>query len=77
MAKSFFEDEAYHEKRYNRLKIKSMNYNGLKDVKEMLDSLKIKSSFTGPNCDKSYYLTIPKFSLIKEFSDFVKEPIRR
>lgn len=75
--KAFFEDEAYHEKRYNRLKIKSMNYMGLRDIKEILDSLNIKSSLTGPNCDKSYYLTIPHFDSVAEFSGFVKEPARK
>ena len=75
--KAFFEDEAYHERRYDRLKTKSMNYCGLKDAKEMLDSLNIKSNLTGPNCDGSYYLTIPQFSLVEEFKDFVKEPIRK
>jgi hypothetical protein len=75
--KAFFEDEAYLEKRYDRLKTKSMNCNGLKDAKELLDSLSIKSSLTGPNCDNSYYLTIPHFSLVKEFKDFIKEPIRK
>jgi len=75
--KSFFEDEAYHETRYNRLKTKSMNFKGLKDVQKLLDSLKIYSSLTGPNCDESYYITIPKFSSVKEFKGFVKEPIRK
>jgi len=75
--KSFFEDEAYHEKKENRLKVKSMNYKGLKDAKDLLDSLSIFSNITGPNCDKSYYLTIPKFDSIKEFNDFVKTPIRK
>jgi len=75
--KAFFEDEAYHEKRYNRLKIKSMNLDGLKDIREILTSLNIFSSLTGPNCDKSYYLTIPKFDSILEFNGFVKVPIRK
>jgi len=75
--KAFFEDEAYHEERYNRLKTKSINYLGLMDVKEILDSLGIPSNLTGPNIDKSYYLTIPKFNSIIEFEDFVKEPVRR
>ena len=75
--KAFFEDEAYDEKRYNRLRIKCMNYSGIKDAKEMLDSLNIKSTLTGPNCDKSYYLTIPNFSSVVEFQDFVKEPARK
>lgn len=75
--KAFFEDEAYHEKRYNRLKTKSINFSGLKDVKEILDSMGIFSSLTGPNCDETYYLTIPKFNTVNEFSDFVKVPIRK
>lgn len=75
--KAFFEDEAYDEKRYNRLKIKSVNYNGLKDAKELLDSMGISSSLTGPNSDKTYYLAVPRFDSIREFSDFVKVPIRK
>ena len=65
--KAFFEDEAYREKRYNRLKIKSVNYLGLKDVKGMLRSLGVDSSLTGPNCDNTYYLTISHFDNIHEF----------
>jgi hypothetical protein len=75
--KAFFEDEAYQERKYNRLKTKSMNLEGLKDAKEMLCSLGIFSTLTGPNCDKSYYLTIPKFDSVKKFRGFVKEPIRK
>jgi len=75
--KAFFEDEAYHEKKYNRLKTKSVNYDGLNDTQEILTSLGIFSSLTGPNCDKSYYLTIPNFNSIEEFKDFVKEPVRK
>ncbi len=75
--KAFFEDEAYHEKRYNRLKTKSINLKGLKDVKEILDSINIKSNITGPNCDSTHYITIPKFNSYKEFGNFCKEPIRK
>ena len=75
--KSFFEDEAYCEEKYNRLKTKSVNLEGLKEIKELLNSLNIFSTLTGPNCDKSYYLTIPKFNEVKGFSNFVKEPIRK
>ena len=75
--KAFFEDEAYHEKRYNRLKIKSMNNHGLKDVKDMLDSLEINSKITGPNCDNSWYLTIPSFSDVKLLESFKKKPARK
>lgn len=74
--KAFFHDEAYHEKAYNRLKIKSVNPNGLNDSKEMLDSLDIRATLTGPNSDSSYYLTIPRFDSISEFKDFVKIPAR-
>ncbi len=41
--KAFFEDEAYDEKRYNRMKIKSVNFDGLNDIKLLLDSLNIFS----------------------------------
>jgi len=75
--KAFFEDEAYDEKRYNRLRIKSMNLIGLRDAKEMLDSLGIFSSITGPNCDLSYYLTIPQWGSVELFNEFVKEPARK
>lgn len=75
--KAFFEDEAYDEKRYNRLKTKSVNYLGLKDAQEILKSLGIFSSLTEPNCDGSYYLTIPRFNKVQEFKDFVKKSIRK
>ena len=75
--KAFFEDEAYHEKRYNRMRIKCMNLNGLKDAKEILDSLNIISRITGPNCDDSFYLVLPHFDTIEEFKGFTKEAIRR
>lgn len=74
---SFFEDEAYHEKRYDRLKTKSVNLQGLNDAKELLESLNIFCTLTGPNCDSTYYLTIPKFSSVKEFNNFSKEPVRK
>lgn len=75
--RAFFEDEAYHETKYNRLKTKSMNLHELEDAKELLDSLNIASTLTGPNCDKSYYLTIPKFSKVDIFSGFSKIPARK
>jgi len=75
--KAFLHDEAYHEKRYDRMKIKSMNHNGLKDVLELLKSLKIFSNITGPNCDNSYYLTIPQFSNVSLLKRFTKDPARK
>jgi len=74
--KAFFNDESYYEVKYNRLKTKSMNYQGLNDVQNMLNLIGIKSNLTGPNCDNSYYLTISNFRNICEFNDFIKEPIR-
>ena len=75
--KAFFHDEAYHEKKYNRLKTKSMNFEGLRDVQEILSLLEIPSRLTGPNCDNSYYLTISRFNTVDAFRDFVKEPARK
>lgn len=57
--RAFARDEGYHEERYNRLKIKSMNREGLEDLQDLLKSLEIESSLTGPNCDGSWYLTVP------------------
>ena len=35
-----------------------MNVKGLRSVKSLLNALHIKSNITGPNVDKSWYLTI-------------------
>jgi len=56
--RAFVRDEGYHERTYNRLKIKSMNKLGLQDLQKLLQGIGIESSLTGPNCDESYYLTV-------------------
>jgi len=51
-----------------------MNFEGLKDVKELLNSINIFSWITGQNCDGSWYLTIRKE---KELTHFFKQPSRK
>jgi len=51
-----------------------MNREGLKDVKELVDSLQIECWITGINCDGSWYLTIRKMN---ELKDFYKKPSRK
>ena len=55
---AFFDDEATVCKIKKRIRVKSMHHPGLKQVKLLLSKIKIESNITGPNCDKSYYLTI-------------------
>jgi len=66
--RAFCYDEGYLPPDRNGIRIKSMNLNGLSDIKEMLDSLKIYSRLNGPNCDNSYYLNIKKMLELKDFS---------
>lgn len=72
--RAFCKDEAYLPPDRDFIRIKCMNLEGLKDIKEMLDSLEIYSNLTGPNCDKSYYLNIKK---MKELESFTKEKSRK
>lgn len=72
--KSFSHDEGYLPKDRKIIRIKSMNFLGLKDIQEMLVSLNIPSNLTGPNCDKSYYLNIKK---VLELENFTKEKSRK
>lgn len=66
--RAFCHDEGYLPPDRNWIRIKSMNLNGLKDLMNMLNSLKITSTLTGPNCDESYYLNIKKMAELKNFS---------
>jgi hypothetical protein len=66
--KAFSLDEGYLPPDRNFIRIKCMNLNGLKDIKEILDSLEIYSNITGPNCDDSYYINIKKEAELKNFS---------
>ncbi len=58
--RAFFDDEATVEKNTGRIRIKSMNKKGLYSTRKLLRRLKIKAQLTGPNGDKSWYLTISK-----------------
>lgn len=58
--KAFFDDEATVDIKTGRIRIKSMNKKGLEQVKDMLNDFGVKSSITGPNIDKSMYLSISR-----------------
>lgn len=58
--RAFIRDEGHYEPKYNRLRIKSMNKLGLRDVRELMISLGVDANITGPNCDNSYYLNVSK-----------------
>lgn len=62
--RAFFDDESYIHPLRRRIVVKSMNKNGLLQIKSLLTKLKIRASVTGPNCDKSYYLFVHKEGLI-------------
>lgn len=70
--RAFVRDEGYYESTYNRLKIKSMNKLGLKDLKRMFRSIGIDSSLTGPNCDDSYYLTVSAINEKEELYEIAR-----
>ncbi len=70
---AFSKDEGYLPPDRKCIRIKSMNLYGLKDLKEILDSLCIYSNLTGQNCDNSYYINIKK---MKELENFSKLKIR-
>lgn len=71
---AFCLDESYVIPKRNLIRIKSMNVHGLKDLKELLESLKINAWITGMNCDKSWYLNIRKEGVLV---NFVKSPSRK
>lgn len=51
--KAFFDDEATIDPSRKRIRVKSVNFNGLKQIKILLKRVGIKSNITGPNCDKT------------------------
>ena len=57
--RAFFDDEGTVSKQ-ETIRIKSMNRNGLSQVRNLLLKFNIKTSLTGPNCDNSYYLHVYK-----------------
>ncbi len=72
--KAFAKDEGYLPKDRDWIRIKSVNEKGLQQTKEMLDSLNIKSTISGPNCDQTWYLNIKRE---KALANFVKEASRK
>ncbi len=66
--KAFSYDEGYLPRDRNIIRIKSMNLNGLKDLKKVLDSIQIPAKLSGPNCDDSYYINIKKIAELKKFT---------
>jgi hypothetical protein len=69
--RAFFDDECTFEKKTGRIRIKSVNKIGLKQIKQLLKDLKIESNITGPNIDKTHYLTINKKNII-QFNNKIK-----
>ncbi|MBN2454465.1 hypothetical protein JXB11_02870 [Candidatus Woesearchaeota archaeon] len=72
--RAYSHDEGYLPKDRFWIRIKSMNPEGLKDIKSLLDALGITCKITGPNCDKSYYLNIKKMGGL---INFTKKPSRK
>lgn len=70
--RAFIRDEGYHETTYNRLKIKSMNKSGLSDLQKLFESIGVESNLNGPNCDDSYYLTVPSINDKEEIYEIAK-----
>lgn len=70
--RAFVRDEGYHESKYNRLKIKSMNNLGLEDLQKLFRTIGVDSSLTGPNCDDSYYLTVSAINKKDELYEIAK-----
>ncbi len=62
--RAFFDDEATVENskdRHKRIRVKSVNEDGLEQVRKMISKLGINANITGPNCDKTWYLTVKDF----------------
>ncbi|MBI4146653.1 hypothetical protein HY489_04935 [Candidatus Woesearchaeota archaeon] len=72
--KAFSHDDGYTPKDRNVIRLKCMNAAGLLDIKEILDALGIYNTFSGPNCDKTWFLNIRKE---QELTDFVKVASRK
>ncbi len=68
--KAFFDDEGTVDESRRRVRVKSVNEKGLKQAKKMLDKIKVESKITGPNCDKTWYLTV-NYQHIRRFSKLI------
>jgi intein/homing endonuclease len=66
--RAFFDDEATIEtKNRIRIRIKSVNLKGLTDIALLLKDLGIISNITGPNNDRTWYLTISNKNSLNTF----------
>lgn len=63
--RAFFDDEGTVDRTKFVVRIKSMNKNGLIQAKMLMEDIKVPSRITGPNCDKSWYLTVVRKDLEK------------
>jgi len=66
--RAFFDDECTFDQYSKRIKIKSINLNGLKQTKRLLTHLGISSNITGPNIDKTFYFIIPRKNVPKFYN---------
>jgi len=71
--RAFIRDDGYYDEANNRLRIKSMNLSGLEDIKNMMDSMRINSKITGPNCDNSWYLTVSELNAYEKLFQIAKD----
>lgn len=69
--RAFCDDESTVDIENKRIRIKSVNFNGLNQVKNLFETVGINPRITGPNIDKTWYLTIPR-SEILEFAKLIK-----
>jgi len=72
--KAFVDDDGYITPDKRKIVIKSMNPDGLKDIMRLVNDLSGRARFSGPNCDKSYYLNVAR---VGPFALIHKEPCRR
>jgi hypothetical protein len=58
--RAFCDDESTVDLENKRIRIKSVNFDGLNQVKSLFETVNINARITGPNIDKTWYLTIPR-----------------
>ncbi|HJU14221.1 MAG TPA: LAGLIDADG family homing endonuclease [Candidatus Nitrosotalea sp.] len=63
--RAFFDDEATVDRTNSVIRVKSVNRRGLNQVRQLMDTVGITSNIIGPNCDSSWYLTVPRRNLKK------------
>jgi len=69
--RAFCDDESTVDVENKRIRIKSVNFSGLNQVKNLFETVGINPRITGPNIDKTWYLTIPK-NEIPKFAKLIK-----